>query len=452
MDYFKKQNLIFFDFIDDLFELKKYKTWSELGRSITELKMKRTYRKFAELFPRKVDYAGELSKIPEGFKTIHYSTLKGTTIIDEIVRFSLYSDTILVFHPLQNPAVTNQQMSPGKNPKYWLHDFVNALYFYLVIKRWVKAGIVNLIVNPFDYSDDWYDRITKDARHRIKDEDLDNPIIKEQMMTELAEKFAVNLKPEDETSYIEEMLLAIESPRFAKSEAEMFAKVIKIAIPKTNPLFPELPRHLFQQRQLTPIKGGGPVESLLEISGLTSGNIYTPNKFNWDVLCRLGKSDFWTNMNHLYSRIDMKFLNNVSTRFALEIREEQRLAGVRKELSKLFNELNKIDAENFSESRVSLMFESFSDEVKKAETEWELIKKRANIAKTSLAVEALVAPLAISHPISIVPLILFANNTVKTIKDTRIDRGYFRLNPISVFVEVQSRPIGFFESLKNCVL
>jgi len=126
MDFFHQQSLKFFDFLEDLFQLKKHKNWEALAMSITELKMKRTYRKFAELFPRKFDYAAELEKLPDGFKMIHYSRLKGTTIIDEVVRFSLYSDTIVVFHPIQNPAITNQQMDPGRNPRLWLPDFINA--------------------------------------------------------------------------------------------------------------------------------------------------------------------------------------------------------------------------------------------------------------------------------------------------------------------------------------
>ena len=454
MDYFQQQNIVFFDFLNDLFEFKKLKTWDDLAQSITELKMKLTYRKFAELFPRKFDYSSELAKLPDGFKTIHYGKLKGTTIIDEVVRFSLYSDVIVVFHPIQNPAVTNQSMNPGRNPQLWLPDFINALYFYVVIQKWVRAGIVNLIINPIDYDTQLHNEIIAKATARV--DSYDENFIKsmqEETEIELAEQFASNLKKDQSIEEITNWLVGLKNPIYTESEAKHFAQIIKSAIPKVNPLFQKIPRHLIKS-QIATSKSGGPIESILQISELIGGNIFTPNKGTWKQFQQLNKNDFWLKTNYIYSKIDLQFLNNVSTDFALNIRKEGRLAGVRKELKKVFSELNSTDMDKISETKISCLYEGFVDEIKRAQTEWNSIKKESEIIKQHLAISAAAIPIMITNPISIIPIALTTGNLLMgNIRTTQEKQNTFRVkNPVSVFVDVQNKEEGFFAQLKNCII
>ena len=112
MSFFQQQNKKFYDFLNHEFKLKSCKTWDDVARNVTKSNVKETYKFFAKLFPIGINYLKELEEYKSSFSSIHYATLKGNKIIDEIVRFSLYSDKIIVFHPLQNPAVTNKQMDP----------------------------------------------------------------------------------------------------------------------------------------------------------------------------------------------------------------------------------------------------------------------------------------------------------------------------------------------------
>lgn len=453
MDYFQKQNLIFFDFLNDLFEFKKYRNWETLAKSITELKMKRTYRKFAELFPRKMDYAAELEKLPDGFKMIHYSRLKGTTIIDEVVRFSLYTDTIVVFHPLQNPAITNQQMNPGKDPRLWLPDFINALYFYIVLQKWVRAGIVKLVVNPFDYNEEWYKRILAEATERVDKADKSDPVLMEQTQLALADQLASGWGKNDSEADIKAALLAMKNPVYTPDEAERFARQIKAAIPKINPLYPHLPKNLITSQIMTE-KGGGPLESILAIAELTGGNIYTPDRFHWHSLQQIHLDEFWVKLGYVYSKVDLPFLNHVSTDFALQIRQEERLSGVRKEMKTLFTDLKDKPIDEISEKKVKELYEGFTDEIRKSSAEWDAIKKEAEIARQHLLVGSLAIPAMVTHPATIVPIALLTGNSmVNSIRSAKLKQKTFRAqNPVSVFVDVQRQPEGFFAQLKNCIL
>lgn len=452
MDYFDQQNLKFFDFLEEMFDLKKAKSWDDISKGVTEFKMKRTYRVFAELFPRKYKYYDELEKSKEGFKTIHFAKLKGYSIINEVVRFSLYSDQIIVFHPLQNPAVTNQTMNPGRNPLYWMPDFLEALYFYIVIQKWVKAGIVKLIINPYEYDLHIRDKVDVEVKKRITDTVDFEEIVKierEGAMTGIAEQFAV-LHRHKNKGQIKTALLEMANPRFNDEEAEEFAQVIIDFIPKINPLYKDL--RIKPQKVLATTKGGGPVESILMISQAANANIYTPEKSIWYQMQKMGLNDFWLKANHLYSQIPLNFLNNVDTSFALEIRKEDRLAGVRTELRKILSELNDIDINNFSETKMITLFESFDEEVKKSEEDWKGIKRDALLAKKIL-IASNAAPL-ITNTLNIIPV------TIATSLGLLFNYQYekqkinsFRIkNPVSVFVDLKNQEQSFFSQLKNCLL
>lgn len=452
-DYFDVKNDIFFEFLDELFQIKKAKRWEDIARQVTLEKIKRTYKTFASLYPRNIDYQLELEKTKSSFSSIHYGTLKGNTIIDEVVRFSLYSDKIIVFHPLQNPATTSQKMDPRKDTRTWLPDFLEALYFYIVIQKWVRYGVIKIIVNPYEYDFDLRDKFDKLAYSRLEKMDQDEALElgRNKIEDTLAESFAQIYKYKSK-EYIKNELLKMQQPRFTENEAEVFSERIVTSFEKVNPLYNKLnipiPKHTYVSSK----GGGGPLESILLIADKTGGNIYTPSEINWYQIKKMGVDDFWTKTNKLYSNIPLTFLNNVDTNFALELRKENRLSGVRTQLKKIYSEVNNISVENFSEVKMRDLQEEFVDELRRAENEWINIKKQADISRKQWILANSAIPY-INNEITFLPLIasslgwLYYNEKVnkQNIIMHKIN------NPISVFVDLKNQRQGFFSELKNCI-
>ncbi|MEJ6981582.1 hypothetical protein WG906_14035 [Pedobacter sp. P351] len=451
-DYFDTKNEAFFDALDELFNIRKSKSWDDISRSISLLKVKRTYRIFAELFPRGVDYMQELETLKLDFSSIHYGAIKGSKIIDEIARFSMYSDKIIVFHPLQNPAVTNPNMNPGRNAKYWLPDFMDSLYFYIVIQKWVKAGIVKLIVNPYDYDLELREKVDKQAFERFQGYDKKEIFnsSKGEVLMNLAESLTFTFRNKN-TDFIYKSLMEMEQPKFSHEDAVEMAEAIKSANDYRNPLYDKLNFKL-NSGMIMPTKGGGPLESILLISEKTGGAIYTPSTMNWSQLQKVGNNDFWTKANHVYSKIPMNFLNNVDVNFALNLRKEDRLAGVRKQLKRIYTELNTLKTEDISESKIRDFKDSFIEEVKTADAEWKEIGRQAEIARKSWLVTSLSAPIVVNQ-MSILPIIagsaawLYKNERSRIAKE-ELQRAK---NPISVFVDLKHQKQNFFTTLKNCL-
>ncbi|WP_127141836.1 hypothetical protein [Flagellimonas marinaquae] len=455
MDYFDEQNDKFYDFLNQTFDLKKCKTWDDVAKNITQLKVKRTYRVFAKLYPRNFDYSTELGNLKSTFSSIHYSTLKANRIIGEIVRFSLYSDKILVFHPLQNPSVTNQSIDPRRNAKRWLPDFLDALYFYIVIQKWVKAGIVKLVINPCEYDLDLRGKIDQKIKERVLKSNPDEffEIGKESAENHLAEQFAIYSKNKTKDQIIQD-ILSLQNPIFTNKEAESFAVKVLEHISKTNLLWDKIDKSIFNKDgMITPTKSGGAIEAMQYVSKLTGGNIYTPSKTVWYQMKQMGVNDFWTKTNHLYSQMPLTFLNNVDTAFALKIRQEGRLEGVRQELKKIYSELSKIDINEIDEQKIRFIQEGFIEEIKKAESEWDLIKKQADLSRKYWASANVAVPLIINEvsilPLAVSPLAWLYKNE-KTASDKQ--KAFRTQKPISVYLDLKNKKQDFLTELRNCII
>ncbi|MBO0947238.1 hypothetical protein [Fibrella forsythiae] len=461
MDYFDKQNELLYQHLEELFSISKAHRWEDVSKNITLWKVKRIYRIFAELFPRKFNYSLELEKSKDSFSSIHYGALKGHSIINEVVRFSLYSDKIIVFHPLQNPAITNSNLNPGRNPKLWLPDFLEALYFYIVLHKWVKAGIVKLIVNPYEYDFDIRKKIDAEAIKRVSAL-YDLPEFAELTLRRstgyMAEQFATGMKNKSKEQIIE-LLLAMNTPIFTVDEAETLAVEILNVKEITNPLYKKLPISFKNSETINTIRGGGgPLESILLISELTQGNIYTPAEEHWFQIRKAGLNDFWTKANHLYSEVPLSFLDSVDTNFALRIRQEERLSGVRQQLKKIYTELGGMDVDKMSETKIKFIQEGFVDEVRKAEAEWKEIERQASIDRHYWAVTSAVAaaPIIAQGTASIISLAVASATTAawvyKSFSSVKEKNKLQRIkNPVSVFVEAKNKNQGYFSALKNCI-
>ena len=130
---YRELNLKFYDALNQIFQINKHKTWADLAKEITIEKISETYKIFGEIFPVSLDRYNMLPQNDptEKLTSIFHGILDGETIIGNIARYSLYCDEIIVFHPLQNPHITQSKYNPIVNASLWKRTFINNLYFYI---------------------------------------------------------------------------------------------------------------------------------------------------------------------------------------------------------------------------------------------------------------------------------------------------------------------------------
>lgn len=384
--------------------------------------------------------------------------LKANRIINEVARFSLYTDKILVFHPLQNPSVTNQEIDPRRNPAKWFTDFVDALYFYLVIKKWVEAGIVKLIINPSEYDLDLRDKIDSLAHKRVFNEHNKARVYelgKEETEKNFAEQFAQYYTSNDENILIKQ-LSSINQSAFGIEEAKRIAKLIISSREQVNPIHSSFDKKRLgkgAQRMIIPTKGGGPIEAMELIAEVTNSHIYTTSEFSWEIMKGQGINDFWTKTDISFSKFDLSFIDNVETSFALELRREDRLSGLRQDLKKIYSELGKIDSDAITEKLIKDLNDSLFHAFKQSESEWQTIRKKADAAKGYWALGSLASPIILNE-VSLMPIVLGSIALLyKNEKTAATNKKNFKIqNPISVFVDLKNYQPSFWSKYKNCML
>lgn len=447
-------NIKFYEVLEDIFKIKKCNTWEDLAKRIKLEKIAETYKSYSEIFNQNLNWYDLIPKNPPDNKltSIFHGTLDGLTIINNIARYSLYVDEIIVFHPLQNPIITSSEYDPIKKPHLYRRDFVNALYFYIVLQKWVRAGIVHLIENPFRYDSRADVILKRQANQRVsrQEEFLNTPEIKRELVEMMQDKFI--------KSFVGMPVEAIESTLRSTASFKRYSeeKITALAIEMKNyekglPLYVDFGKEV-PAEQISMTKSGGNIEEINAICQLTGANTYTTQKYIRKQLELIGENPFWTKFGSLYSGVNLKYLDKVDTAYALKLREEERLSGLRTILRDLSSFLDNSDLKDIKEERVLEFTDKFKFAIERAEIEWKGIiddarkKNMYAIAGTSV-IGLLLDPTKI-----IVPAIGVPSSVAITeyFKKRKIER-YRQKDPISVFVDLKNEKPSFYSELKNCV-
>jgi hypothetical protein len=451
METYRELNLKFYDALNQIFKINKYQTWSDLSKGITIDKISETYKVFGEIFPYSLDRYSLLPKNDpkEKLTSIFHGTLDGKTIINNIARYSLYCDEIIVFHPLQNPQNTHPDYDPITKPQQWKFEFVNALYFYIVLQKWVRAGLVHIIENPFNFDKEAREKFTAEAEKRItaNEEFLKDPELMAEHEEMMFEKFKASMlgMPKE----VIENTIRGAYPDYTESQVKQLAFELK-QYEKTLPLYVDFGD--IEPSGLMVSKSGGNIEMVDALCRLTGAHSYSTQKFVKKQLELRGTNPFWTKFGALYSGLNLTYLDSVDTAFALKIREEERVAGLRKSLRELNSFLENTELDKMTDDKILLFNDKMNQSVKSSEEEWMKIindAQKANfaaIAGTS-TIGAIIDPTkiivpAIGIPSSIAIVEFFKNRGLKS---------YRAKDPYSVFVDLKNRKPSFFSELKNCI-
>lgn len=184
---------------------------------------------------------------------------------------------------------------------------------------------------------------------------------------------------------------------------------------------------------------------------LTGAHSYSSQKFVKKQLELRGTNPFWTKFGSLYSGLDLTYLDSVDTNFALSIRKEERISGLRTSLRELSTFLEDTELDKISDDKILLFKDKFTQEVKKSEEEWQKIiadAQKANaVAVSSGAIGAIIDPTKIIVPAIGVPSLIAIIEFFKK----RGLTSYRTKDPYSVFVDLKNPKSSFFSDLKNCI-
>jgi hypothetical protein len=105
---------------------------------------------------------------PEGnLRGLYLGENMPEAMIENVFRFSLYADQIVLTHPFQNPNMIREQFNPIVHPEEWRIQTLRTVYQLHMIAPWIVAGIVMLIPDPGDFNFPLMMKMFKMASARI---------------------------------------------------------------------------------------------------------------------------------------------------------------------------------------------------------------------------------------------------------------------------------------------
>lgn len=437
-----ERNLLLIQAIDEVFGFSRGTTINDVKSKISGEQIKELYTIIANIWPFTTDIYELLPKPSTELRALYLGDVFPEMILENVIRFSLYTDKIYVVNPFLSPWNLKKEFNPIHKPNPFKNDTLKLINFVAILEPWLKSGIIELIPYPGDFNYQLNMETYKLAEKRLENWSPSQKDIEEYEPYARKEfdRFFNNLPKE----IIEQQLRNV-NPDINEQEIQDFLNNIEKER-KEDPLSLDQPFDGTESEgQFNLLRSGANLEMGLYISQITGAFPYTNISKRWEELLTARENldetaQVWTPLTNAFQRLNFQFLNKVDSDFANRMREEGRLESFRNFIRKIWNglegepDLNKMDslARDFSDE--------LKDEYHKAEADWQEINTDLiKWAGTTVSGGIITGGLSLE-----IPALGFGLATVSKLIHTYYKKSTFRKKvPMSVFIDLsKNRSIG----------
>jgi hypothetical protein len=427
---------------EDIFGFRKGRNWTDFKTKISGREIQEFYGVQASLWRPETDWFAIMPTPDSKLRGLYLGDIRPELILQNLTRFSLYSDQLFVVDPFHNPWILKPEFNPIENPDQFKSDTLKLVYFLFQIAPWIESGLVQLIPDPGDFNLDLKRESWRLARIRWGDQRPHEDDLRD----------AQAIGHED----LQRMLFALphdqlleQVERSGQQLTEQQKKdVIAYARQKlrSDPLALEQPiADNFREGQLTALRSGANLEIALLISGATGAFPFTNMTTRWHELLSVREqmsetARLWSPLAKAFQALEFRFLNNVDVRFANQIREDGRLETFRALLRKVGKGATEVSTPSSLEMYVRDCKDELIDEYRKAQAEWSKIDESfmkwaggGVLAATASSISGHLVP-------DIASLSAAALHTVGQLWLRYFKQQQFRkTNPMSVFIDLSRK-------------
>jgi hypothetical protein len=401
---------------------------------MTDARIREFYRFVAGLWPVTTDHQHIMPAPDSSLRALYLGENEPEMMLENVFRFSLYADQILLINPFQNPNVLAEEFNPVCRPGEWRVQTLRIIYQLKMLAPWIVAGLVVLIPDPGDFNRDLRVKTWDLAAARLKgtkpsSEDIDQSMIKARARRAFLmaprsywERIAREYDPGMSDEAVKELVESVEQDR------------------ANDPLLPNDTLDRMPSQMMTSNMGTN-LELGLYICQATGAFPYTNVRYRWKEILRARQdlsetAQVWSPLTNAFQQLRFKFLDKVDSVFACSIRQQGRLEGFRSFMRKLWRSVGGEPDVSKSED----LARDFRDELvgafSEAQAEWaaidrELAKWVTGTAAAALATGTLSPALAAAG---------FAVAGLGEIIQAEMKRREFRKKvPMSVFIDLERR-------------
>ena len=433
----KQRNIVLINEIYDIFGFTKGKKWDDLKKEISGDQIQALYKLVAKLWRPATNLQKLLPKSDNKLRALFVGHYRPENILQNIIRYSLYTDEILVILPLVNPNCIARDYNPIEYPDKFKIDTLKNLAFILELVPWIDSGIVNMIPNPGDFDYDLRMETWKLAKKRVgkigikkKDYEEYKPYAYDDFKRDFyrlpKEALSYKLKEMDSNLSDEKIKDVLEYIDKQKKQDFLY-----LDQPIQN-----------GESQMNIFRTGVNLEMAMYIAQITGAYLYTDLSFRWKEILSASKKklfgrELWSPLTKTFQNLDFKFLNKIDSNFACSLRKDGRLENFRLFLRKIWSQ---VDSKT-EKKEINSLARDFSDELgyefNKAESEWKDIDK--SIVKWVTGSGGISTILTAGMNWTI-PASGFCLSAVGKLLTARMDRNRFRNTiPMSVFIDLKKK-------------
>lgn len=436
----KERNVILLNAIVDIFGFNKGKNWNDFRREMSDDHIRELYRVVGWLWPTNTDIIPLLPKPSANLRGFYIGETKPDleAILQNIVRYSLYTDELIVVNPFMNPRTIAPDYNPIVHPELYKQDTLEMIAFVFRLAPWIESGIVSMIPNPADFDYELRKSTWEMAEQRWKDQKL-----------ELSRETLAELKPRGIRMVQKSMY------RLPKDKLEI---TLKRALPDLNSKkLQEMINYVQESRHNDPMivdqelpdngelfimRNGANLELGLYIGQLTGSYLYTDRVEQWrDILSSAqnnsSEDEVWSPLTKSFQELEFKFLSNIDPKFAFRLKEEGRLEKFRSFLRRVWIEIDGNPSYEQANKLARQFSEELQEEYGKTKEEWTKIDKEL--------MKCLTGPEGVAGLIAGVmdwqiPAVGFCVRGVGKLLEARTDRKNFKDSvPLAVFLDLENK-------------
>lgn len=430
----------------EIFGLNGKQNWLELSSTMTNDQVSTFYSEYARLWPiNNTDVFASLPLPTKKLRGLYMGDLRPQKILTNILRYSLYTDEIIVVNPLHHPHSMRPEYSPIQSPTRHKQDTLEVLYFLVALSPWIQKGIVHLVPNPLDFDPQLRRSIWTLAKQRTTEQGF-------QLSPEEEAEIEIEAKELDMrivSRLTSEQQIIEFSKRNPNATGEEIKHKIKLLEKERNkhPLWLNQP--LPEGGELIVKRMGANLEAGLMLGQATGSYLYTNRHYQWKEILSAqqssAESEIWSPLTHSFQQLDFKFLDKVDPMFVYHIQEEGRLSNLRAYLRRLWGGLNA----NTTEAQVREFSDELHEEHAKTLEEWKEIDRKLRdeifskdgLASAFFGVAAGAATNILNGNLDWkLPLAGFAMPAVNALLNSKSSRRKFRNTvPLSVFIDLDNK-------------
>lgn len=373
-----RRNRILIEAVKDILELKK-RTWADVKRDVSNEQVREVFQVVAYLWPTNTKLSS-LLPVPDGkLRGLFLGVQRPESILANILRYSLYSDEIVIVSPFLNPHCIVEKHNPIVHPEQYKPQLLKLALMLLQLAPWIDAGIITMMPDPgdFDYA---LRKATWDAarerwqRHPLPfDDDLkEHEVLAKEDFRRTLARFPRGYLRRSFREFNEKMHRQIDDARIERAIDFMLAEARK------DPLALEQP--ITEEGELGVVSSGANLEMGLYIAQLTGAYLFTNMKVRWSEILSIAADlpdggEVWSPLTKAFQGLDFKFLDGVPLKFAYDIRSAGRLETLRSVLRKIWTEVGGSPDANRAEKLARDFGDELKQRVAEAQGDWEKIDR-----------------------------------------------------------------------------